>query len=322
MERFETTGARTFGGADLADHQGERICGAILQDMFGVGTRMLPDGPNTDVKGLFWSDQALSLATFYFPQGAVRLATRGAKEASVVILRAMNGPAIVRQKRRTVAAEQADYVFLSPRDPLEIQLPEGGRLDCACLPPHAPGVATAPIAELMMRTLPHDFLPLQLLTSYAGYLLQRAPRNQREASMMVAHFYALLPLVADVSAESPPAAPGRANSVKARIERGLTDAALSLANLAAEEGVTCRTLQKLFSREGTTFSRYVLERRLERAKAEIMLSPAGAPIHRIAYDVGFNDLSYFNRTFRQRYGLSPSDLRRSAPQSRLFRPGV
>ncbi|MFD1330822.1 helix-turn-helix transcriptional regulator [Methylopila musalis] len=322
MEQFETTGARTFGDTDLSGHQGERICGAILQDMFGAGTRVLPDGPRPGVRGLFWSDQALSLATFYFPQGAVQLATCGATDASVVILRAMNGPAIVRQTRRTVAAETADYLFVSTREPLEIQLPEGGRLDCACLPAHAPGVATAPIADLLMRTLPHDFLPLQLLTSYAGYLLRRAPRDPREASLMVAHFYALLPLVADVSGESPADAPGRANAVKARIERGLTDAALSLADIAADEGVTCRTVQKLFSREGTTFSRYVLERRLERAKAEIMLSPIGVPINRIAYDVGFNDLSYFNRTFRKRYGLSPSDLRRTATPSRqAFRAG-
>ncbi|WP_020186203.1 helix-turn-helix transcriptional regulator [Methylopila sp. 73B] len=309
MERFETSGARTFGDAGSASGQGDRICNAMLQDLFGAGTTMLTEGALGSAKGLFWSDHALSLATFYFQKSAVRLQTPGAKRTSVVILRAMDGPAVVHQKRRIVEAERADYVFLSPGEPLDIRLPQGGRLDCACLPPHAPGVTNHRLASLMMRTLPHDFLPLQLLTSYAGYLLQRAPRSRDEASLMVAHFYALLPLVADVSIETPAPKPGRAGSVKARIERGLTDAALSLPDLAAEEGVTSRTLQKLFSREGTTFSRYVLERRLERAKAAILLSPADSPIHRIAYDVGFNDLSYFNRTFRQRYGLSPSELR-------------
>jgi AraC-like DNA-binding protein len=29
----------------------------------------------------------------------------------------------------------------------------------------------------------------------------------------------------------------------------------------------------------------------------------------IACDAGFGDLSYFNRTFRRAYGVSPSDIR-------------
>ena len=32
----------------------------------------------------------------------------------------------------------------------------------------------------------------------------------------------------------------------------------------------------------------------------------------IAYDVGFGDLSYFNRVFRRRYGATPSDIRQLA----------
>ncbi len=34
----------------------------------------------------------------------------------------------------------------------------------------------------------------------------------------------------------------------------------------------------------------------------------------IVYSVGFNDLSYFNRTFRSRYGVRPTDLRRMSAQ--------
>ena len=32
-------------------------------------------------------------------------------------------------------------------------------------------------------------------------------------------------------------------------------------------------------------------------------------ISSIAYDVGFGDLSYFNRAFRRRYDATPSDIR-------------
>ena len=35
----------------------------------------------------------------------------------------------------------------------------------------------------------------------------------------------------------------------------------------------------------------------------------------IAYNLGFNDVSHFNRSFRQRFGCTPSDVR-SAARSR------
>jgi AraC-like DNA-binding protein len=36
---------------------------------------------------------------------------------------------------------------------------------------------------------------------------------------------------------------------------------------------------------------------------------AGRTITEIAFEAGFNDLSYFNRTFRRRYSATPSDVR-------------
>jgi AraC-like DNA-binding protein len=43
----------------------------------------------------------------------------------------------------------------------------------------------------------------------------------------------------------------------------------------------------------------------------MLLSPrfAGRRIAEVAYEVGFNDLSYFNRSFRRRFGLSPREVR-------------
>jgi len=32
----------------------------------------------------------------------------------------------------------------------------------------------------------------------------------------------------------------------------------------------------------------------------------------VAFDVGFGDLSYFNRAFRRRYDATPSEVRQSA----------
>jgi AraC-like DNA-binding protein len=36
---------------------------------------------------------------------------------------------------------------------------------------------------------------------------------------------------------------------------------------------------------------------------------AQSPVGAIAYDAGFGDLSYFNRSFKRRYGATPREIR-------------
>jgi AraC-like DNA-binding protein len=39
------------------------------------------------------------------------------------------------------------------------------------------------------------------------------------------------------------------------------------------------------------------------------LNYADRSISAVAFEAGFGDLSYFNRTFRRRFGATPSDVR-------------
>ena len=77
--------------------------------------------------------------------------------------------------------------------------------------------------------------------------------------------------------------------------------------------MTVRYLHKLFQSEGITYSEFVLGQRLARAYA-ILRNPLQSHrgISTIAFELGFNDLSYFNRAFRRRYGATPSDVRNGA----------
>jgi AraC-like DNA-binding protein len=42
---------------------------------------------------------------------------------------------------------------------------------------------------------------------------------------------------------------------------------------------------------------------------------ADLPVSAIAYEVGFSDLSYFNRSFRRRYDATPTDVREARVRS-------
>lgn len=97
------------------------------------------------------------------------------------------------------------------------------------------------------------------------------------------------------------------------IETYLRDPKLAPQAVAMRLGITPRYLRKLLEETGKGFSEHLLDKRLERAAA-LLRDPErrNARIADIAYASGFGDLSYFNRAFRHRYGLAPSDMRAAA----------
>ncbi len=65
----------------------------------------------------------------------------------------------------------------------------------------------------------------------------------------------------------------------------------------------------MFAESGTTFSEFVLEQRLLLARRLLLGEPGTRrKVSDIAYTAGFNDLSYFHRSFRRRFGVSPADM--------------
>lgn len=102
----------------------------------------------------------------------------------------------------------------------------------------------------------------------------------------------------------------RLEAIKADILVRLGDGSLTLAAVAQHHRSSPRSIQLLFERAGTTFSEFVLEQRLMRA-ARLLRNPLHrmSKISDIAYLSGFNDLSYFHRTFRRRFGMTPLDAK-------------
>lgn len=93
------------------------------------------------------------------------------------------------------------------------------------------------------------------------------------------------------------------------IERGIGDPKLSGKTVAARVGITERYLQQLMETHGETFSHFVLRQRLDRAAA-MLVSKRNLRISEIAFLCGFSDLSYFNRTFKKRFGENPRAYRK------------
>jgi len=105
----------------------------------------------------------------------------------------------------------------------------------------------------------------------------------------------------------------RLRVIKSDIVAEIGSHGLTLDLIARRHRISPRYVRKLFEGEQTSFSEFVLEQRLARAR-QMLTNPIHAPrmISAIAFDCGFGDLSYFNRTFRRRFGATPSDVRATA----------
>ena len=210
-----------------------------------------------------------------------------------------------------------DAVLLSAADVLRIDVASGSQCPMVTLSRQRLALLVPGLEDAFMRPVPQDTAALQLLTRYVRLFDdQQSLAIPELRSLVVNHVYDLVALALGATRDAAAIANGRGvraarlHAIKTEILNGLNRHELSLAGLAARQGVTPRHVQMLFESDGTTFSRFVLDQRLARAH-HMLNSPllAERTISTIAYEAGFGDLSHFNRAFRRRYGETPSDVR-------------
>ncbi|MFT4541536.1 MAG: AraC-like DNA-binding protein [Planctomycetota bacterium] len=82
-----------------------------------------------------------------------------------------------------------------------------------------------------------------------------------------------------------------------------------LEDIAKVAGMRSESFCRFFKRHmGLTFTQYLNEVRLESAAR--LLASSGRKVLEIGAEAGYSNLSYFNRRFRQRFGLTPQEFRR------------
>lgn len=94
------------------------------------------------------------------------------------------------------------------------------------------------------------------------------------------------------------------------IEKNFSNPNLSNVHIAENQRISVRYMHKLFQDEDESVHDLIQRRRLETARG-LLLDPryAGHSIEQIAFTTGFASGAHFSRSFKRRYGLSPSDLR-------------
>jgi AraC-like DNA-binding protein len=234
---------------------------------------------------------------------------------SIGIIVNMGESAIVTQRGQDMALGAGNAIAVLHEEPATLSYAAGSHLGLS-----VPRAALAPLVtdidDATMRLIPHNSEALRLLVNYlrlvGDELVLSTPKLRR---VVVTHVHELVALVLS---------PGRAVSedglsavVAARLSAALDhiaacfrDPELSVAAVARSLGISPRYLQRLLEMSGKSFTERVNQLRLQRAFT--LLTKASASPRRIsdiALEVGFSDISHFNRLFRSHFGDTPSAVR-------------
>jgi AraC family transcriptional activator of tynA and feaB len=100
-------------------------------------------------------------------------------------------------------------------------------------------------------------------------------------------------------------------NVRAAIEQRLNDPTVDADTIAGASGVSVRYANAVLAKEGTSITRLIQARRLERCrKAFEDPSQASRTVSEIAYGWGFSDMTHFGRKFKAAFGVPPSEYRK------------
>jgi len=173
--------------------------------------------------------------------------------------------------------------------------------------------AMVPGVETMVgRELPPGGA-LSMAMDYSDLLLQH-PEAVNEAGMAIAaHLLDLAAIGLGARADRALEAQRgglravRLKAVLTILQRHFSEPDFSAQKLAAEAGLSERYVNELLYEAGASFTSRLNELRMRKA-ADLLARKEGR-ISDIAFECGFNDLSYFNRCFRRRFGLTPTAAR-------------
>jgi len=236
-----------------------------------------------------------------------------------VLVTAVGGEVLTVQHGRTVELRQGEMCLMSLDDIAECGFAHGASFTALRVPRRQLMAVCREAEDSLSRTLPDNSGLRDVVSGYFDLCAQTATALDAVSQDAMARH--MTELVALLLGQRPDGSSdelrqgyrgARLQLVESQTLERLGDDHLTIDFIARQAGLTPKQVQRLFASKGTTFSEFVLEHRL--LLAQRLLTARTSPrekISAVAANAGFGDLSYFNRSFRRRFGLTPSDWRES-----------
>lgn len=240
---------------------------------------------------------------------------------SVGVIFCSPGRGQLSQRSREVDFRAGDAVAILHSEPASVTYIDGSQFGLA-VPREALAQRVTDVEGLVMRPIWHRTEAFRLFTLYLKSVLKtKALSEPKLRDTIVAHIHDLValaigecPALGESSASAVVAA--RHSAVLDYIATHFQKPGLNVQAVARCQGISSRYLQRLMASSGPSFTERLNELRLQRALELLTESDASRRrISDIALEVGFSDVSYFNRLFRTRFGNSPRSVRLALKRS-------
>jgi AraC-like DNA-binding protein len=234
----------------------------------------------------------------------------------------IDGGGLVSQRDRETRLESGDGTLLWGAETGFTDFRTSFRHLCLSMPYKALVPLIADLDAALARRITGDTEALRLMVSYIGFCLMQSDHSLATPELratVVAQIYDLAALAIGATGEAAEISQARGvraarlQAIKSDIMQHAFRQSFSIEQVALRAGVTPRYVRRLFEDTDETFTQFVLAWRLKLAY-RLLANPRhdARSISSIAFDVGFSDLSHFNRTFRRRYGATPSEVRNNS----------
>ncbi|WP_420966697.1 helix-turn-helix domain-containing protein [Bradyrhizobium sp. B120] len=234
---------------------------------------------------------------------------------SVGVIFCSPGRSQLSQRGREVELRAGDAIAILHSEPASVIYVDGLQFGLA-VPRAELEQRVTNVESLAMRPIGHRTEAFRLFATYLKSVLKaRALTAPKLRHTVVTHIH---DLVALAISECPALGESGASAVVAARHSAVLDyitthfqePGLSVQTVARCQGISPRYLQRLMASSGTSFTERLNELRLQRAFELLTGSRAERQrISDIALEVGFSDVSHFNRLFRVRFGDSPRGVR-------------
>lgn len=259
------------------------------------------------------------LSLYYVSGSAARFGWAGAmveERYALALMINLEGVTTVSQLGREASVSAGSSILNSTADPTRIER-TSARFAIIGMPRAVLAPMLAKPDAALMSVIPNTIEPLRLLAGYIDLLI-RNPMLLETAELRrlaVHHVHDLVAVSVGATRDAAEIAAGRGlraarlRAIKADIAQNHAGD-VTVAALSARHRLSPRYIRKLFESENTSLSQFVLDQRLTRVHEMLSdLRYADRTISDIALAVGFGDISTFNRAFRRRFRMTPSDVR-------------
>jgi len=245
---------------------------------------------------------------------------RGSDVGYLKIVAPYPGNAGVEQNGRQVWVSPGEWSLYDTTDVYQVANPTRVEHLIVMVPKDALVERGLPLHELTARRLGAgggiSRLALQSMRAAWYELPSIAPDAARGLGETIVQLIRLSLLELAGGASAPTQRESLRERIKVVVERRLGDPSLNVEAIAVALNCSRRQLYNAFGEEPDGVAGYVLARRLEACRRDLA-DPAqqARSITEIALERGFNHPAHFSRTFKARFGITPSEER--APRAAL-----